>query len=46
MMLKTHSEARKTVLNFHRRFGCFIGCSCLKIVLRGFNGGERAVFAN
>ncbi|MCW4542025.1 hypothetical protein OLZ49_019685 [Providencia rettgeri] len=25
MMLKTHSEARKTVLNFQRRFGCFIG---------------------
>ncbi len=24
-MLKTHSEARKTVLNFQRRFGCFIG---------------------
>ncbi|MBO1929766.1 hypothetical protein J4731_21470, partial [Providencia rettgeri] len=23
--LKTHSEARKTVLNFQRRFGCFIG---------------------
>ncbi|WP_219623093.1 hypothetical protein, partial [Vibrio parahaemolyticus] len=23
-MLKTHSEARKTVLNFQRRFGCFI----------------------
>ncbi|WP_216081042.1 hypothetical protein, partial [Shigella sp. FC1967] len=22
-MLKTHSEARKTVLNFQRRFGCF-----------------------
>lgn len=46
MMLKTHSEARKTVLNFQRRFGCFIGCSCLKIVLRGFDGYERAVFAN
>jgi len=25
MMLKTHSEARKSVLNFQRRFGCFIG---------------------
>ncbi|MBO1916775.1 hypothetical protein J4727_20500 [Providencia rettgeri] len=23
--VKTHSEARKTVLNFQRRFGCFIG---------------------
>jgi len=25
MMLKTYSEARKSVLNFQRRFGCFIG---------------------
>ncbi|MEQ5377324.1 hypothetical protein ABN261_26045, partial [Escherichia coli] len=24
-MLKTHPEAPKTVLNFQRRFGCFIG---------------------
>ena len=46
MMLKTHSEARKTVLNFQRRFGCFIGCSCLKIDLMGFNGDEWAVLAN
>jgi len=46
MMLKTHSEARKTVLNFQRGFGCLIGCSSLKIVLSGADGYERAVFAN
>jgi len=46
MMLKTHSEACKIVLNFQRGFGCLIGWSCLKIVLSGVDGYERAVFTN
>ncbi len=46
MMLKTHSMAAKYVANFQHGFGCLIGLSCLKIVLRGFDGDERAVFAN
>jgi len=46
MMLKTNHNDTETVLNFQHGFGCLIGWSCLKIVLSGFGGDERAVLVN